>query len=388
MIKCPCGQYKDEGVMVQCEKCQIWQHTDCVGAVESDEAFFCEECSEKKLDLDIPIFPQPEYASPGEKYFVSLMRDDMQVRLGDTVYVLRAFKTVGGDATEPQEPSPPAKEAAPSPKTNEEEAKQGISTTTESLTTSQNSESSPSKDQRPTNGPSPLPTPCPLTPEGKGAKETAITNNIDATANPNSIEESKSPDEGVSPVAEKNEEDASETKRKEFNQGGIPHTMMSPSKGPSLASSSLAKGNYPTYKTVSADVVSTTDMDILRIERLWMNENGERFAFGHHYLRPHETYHEPSRKFYHNEVFRVPIYEVLPLDTIWRQCWVLDVPTFCKGRPVGAVEEHVYICEYRVDKGARLFNKIAKPKHVVCTKKFAFDSFDQRLKPSRNYAVS
>ena len=39
-----------------------------------------------------------------------------------------------------------------------------------------------------------------------------------------------------------------------------------------------------------------------RIERLWTNAAGEKFAFGHHYLRPHETFHEPSRKFFVNEV--------------------------------------------------------------------------------------
>ena len=126
--------------------------------------------------------------------------------------------------------------------------------------------------------------------------------------------------------------------------------------------------------------------------------SGERFAFGYHYLRPNETYHEPTRKFFRNEVFRIPIYEVLPLETIWQQCWVMDIPTFCKGRPIGSVEEHVYICEYRVDKKARLFDKIPKTSGKgkksksndlsFCTKWFAFDMFDVRLKPSRNYAVS
>ena len=150
----------------------------------------------------------------------------------------------------------------------------------------------------------------------------------------------------------------------------------------------LFSQNYPTYKSVEDSEASIEDMDIFRVERLWINEKGERFAFGHHYLRPHETFHEPTRKFFRNEVFRVPIYEVLPLDTIWKQCWVLDLPTFCKGRPRGALEEHIYICEYRVDKTARLFHRISKPKVPVCTKWFAFDIFDLRLKPSRNYTVS
>ena len=46
------------------------------------------------------------------------------------------------------------------------------------------------------------------------------------------------------------------------------------------------------------------------------------FAFGYHYLKPNETYHELTRRFIDNEVFRVLFYEVLTVDTIWRQ-WVI-----------------------------------------------------------------
>jgi hypothetical protein len=66
-------------------------------------------------------------------------------------------------------------------------------------------------------------------------------------------------------------------------------------------------------------------------------------------------------------------------------------PSFTKS---GDVQEHVYICEFRVDKKARLFDKIPKSSsksnsknkfQQVCTKWFAFDTFDIKLKPSRNY---
>merc|ERR1711899_214687 len=109
-------------------------------------------------------------------------------------------------------------------------------------------------------------------------------------------------------------------------------------------------------------------MDIFRVERLWVNETGHKFAFGFHYLRPHETFHE-----------------VLPLDTIWAECWVTDPVTFCRGRALAAKEEDVYICEYRVDKTARLFNKISKAKYPTCTKSYAFHNFDLRLKVTRSY---
>lgn len=58
---------------------------------------------------------------------------------------------------------------------------------------------------------------------------------------------------------------------------------------------------------------------------------GERFVFGHHYLRPHETYHEPTRKFYENEVVCAPLYEAVPCDLVAERCWVLDPHTYCKG---------------------------------------------------------
>ena len=92
IINCPCGQFKEEGMMIQCEKCQIWQHLDCVDSPEDpDSAYFCCNCTGDKPKLDIKLLPQPDHY-PGDSDYISLMRDDMQVRLGDTVYVLRALK--------------------------------------------------------------------------------------------------------------------------------------------------------------------------------------------------------------------------------------------------------------------------------------------------------
>ena len=233
VINCGCGQFRDEGVMIQCDKCECWQHTDCVlPDLKEDEEppdnWICDNCDPDKRDrapVDIALVPQPEFAGPGETYNVFMLREDgMQLKLGMTVYVLRAPKA-------------------------EDDIK-----------------------------------------ESKKEGEENIT----------------------------------------VGHGGIPHKSISPIKGPSKEAESLHAGNYPTYKSVDPDLVSTQDMDIFRVERLWVNEAGKKFAFGYHYLRPHETFHEPSRKFYDNEVFRVPLYEVLPLDTIWKQCWVMDPVTFCR----------------------------------------------------------
>lgn len=82
---------------------------------------------------------------------------------------------------------------------------------------------------------------------------------------------------------------------------------------------------------------------------------------------------------------RVPLYEAVPVELVISHCWVMDLNTFCKGRPIGAPEEHIYICEYRVDKGAKMFSKVSKSKFPICTKSFAFERFENRLKISRTY---
>lgn len=49
----------------------------------------------------------------------------------------------------------------------------------------------------------------------------------------------------------------------------------------STSSSSVKKH---TYKTIGK----------IGLERMWKDNNGNRFVYGHHYLRPQETYHEPT----------------------------------------------------------------------------------------------
>lgn len=246
-IQCICGIYRDEGIMIQCSECRIWQHTECTGADVEAEKYLCEKCSPRDVDYEIKLKDATEDGYP---YFLTLMRGkELQVRQSDTVYVLR---------------------------------------------------------------------------------DIAIKSETD--------------DDAVGPVKK--------------------HT----------------------YETIGE--VNYSECDIFRVERLWKNNEGNRFVFGHHYLRPHETYHEPTRKFYQNEVVRVPLYEVVPIELIMGRCWVMDAATFCKGRPINSVEPHVYICELRVDKAARLFSKNSKHNYPVCTKTYAFKKFRQKLKISRNYLVS
>lgn len=48
------------------------------------------------------------------------------------------------------------------------------------------------------------------------------------------------------------------------------------------------------------------DLRTFRVERLFMSPNGQRFVFGCYYARPHETFCDPSKMFYQNEVSLTP----------------------------------------------------------------------------------
>ncbi|KAM7318454.1 hypothetical protein ACRRTK_023191 [Alexandromys fortis] len=241
VIRCICGLYKDEGLMIQCDKCMVWQHCDCMGVNTDVEHYLCEQCDPRPVDREVPMIPRPHYAQPGCVYFICLLRDDLLLRQGDCVYLMRDSRR---------------------------------------------------------------------TPDGHPVRQS--------------------------------------------------------------------------YRLLSH--INRDKLDIFRIEKLWKNEKEERFAFGHHYFRPHETHHSPSRRFYHNELFRVPLYEIIPLEAVVGTCCVLDLYTYCKGRPKGVKEQDVYICDYRLDKSAHLFYKTHRNRYPVCTKPYAFDHFPKKLTPKRDFS--
>uniref|UniRef100_A0A3Q2XDE1 Ash1 (absent, small, or homeotic)-like (Drosophila) n=1 Tax=Haplochromis burtoni TaxID=8153 RepID=A0A3Q2XDE1_HAPBU len=238
VIRCICGMYKDEGLMIQCEKCMVWQHFDCMRLETEVEHYLCEQCDPRPVDREVPMIPQPSYAQAGSVYYICLLRDDLLLHQ-DCVYLMRDSRR---------------------------------------------------------------------SPEGQPVRQS--------------------------------------------------------------------------YRLLSH--INRDKLDIFRIEKLWKNE-GERFAFGHHYFRPHETHHSPSRRFYQNELFRMPLYEIIPLEAVVGTCCVLDLYTYCK-RPKGVKEQDVYICDYRLDKSAHLFYKIHRNRFPVCTKPYAFNHFPKRLTPKRDFS--
>ena len=246
-IDCFCGQYKDEGLMIQCEKCQVWQHCDCVAQTGAEDEYVCAKCLGRSPNLDIPVVPQPEYAQVGETYYVSMVRagDDMQLRVGDTVYVLRAQFDPGQKPASPKKARKAPKAAKP-----EEPSEKPSETPTEKPTETE--EGTNSKEGSPAlNGPIEQPTNEDTTPvESTSTTEVAAKTEINGDAG---TEDANVPANG-----------GGEEGSSQFSHGGIPHKMMSPLKGPSLEASTLKGNNYPTYKSVDPQTVSTDDMDIFR----------------------------------------------------------------------------------------------------------------------------
>ena len=52
-IRCVCGEETDKGLMIQCEKCLVWQHGACMDIKHEDQVpdnWFCELC-QRQLEL-------------------------------------------------------------------------------------------------------------------------------------------------------------------------------------------------------------------------------------------------------------------------------------------------------------------------------------------------
>lgn len=55
IIRCICGIPRDEGLMIQCERCMVWQHIECVKVEASVASYHCEVCVPRPVDYEIPM---------------------------------------------------------------------------------------------------------------------------------------------------------------------------------------------------------------------------------------------------------------------------------------------------------------------------------------------
>lgn len=148
------------------------------------------------------------------------------------------------------------------------------------------------------------------------------------------------------------------------------------------AANAAIKNRTPTF--------NRRDCIIVRVQHLAIIEStNQRMLFGHHYIWPRETYHEPNRKFFTNEVLRSPMCEWAALEEVQGVCCVLDQSTYVRGRPRGFELDDVYICEFRVDRDAKSFSRIPKSgRFPVNVKNYAFQKYDEKLSIRRTYSVS
>lgn len=243
-IRCICCIYKDEGLMVQCEKCYVWQHCDCMGVKPgSTDRYLCEECDPRPYSREVQVIPTPPNTPPGHTYYITLLRDSLLIKQGDCAYLMRDHRL------------------------------------------------------------------------------------------------------------------------RQNNSNAL-----------SMRASNRKLANIPQDK-----------LDIFRIEQLWTDERGDKYAYGHHFLRPHETHHSPSRTFYHNELFVSPFSEIIPLEAIVGLCCVMDLYTYCKGKPKDFKISDIFICDFRVDKAAGLFTRITKKRYPICTKPHVFDMYRHKICPKKNF---
>lgn len=61
VIRCICGMFRDEGMMIQCERCLVWQHCECVQADSKTASYYCERCMPREVDLEIAMNDYTEH---------------------------------------------------------------------------------------------------------------------------------------------------------------------------------------------------------------------------------------------------------------------------------------------------------------------------------------
>ncbi|XP_070558170.1 inactive histone-lysine N-methyltransferase 2E-like isoform X2 [Ptychodera flava] len=54
ITRCICGFDHDDGYMICCDKCSVWQHVECMGIDKTNipERYFCDECQPRTVDKD------------------------------------------------------------------------------------------------------------------------------------------------------------------------------------------------------------------------------------------------------------------------------------------------------------------------------------------------
>nr|XP_039251471.1 protein polybromo-1-like isoform X2 [Styela clava] len=94
------------------------------------------------------------------------------------------------------------------------------------------------------------------------------------------------------------------------------------------------------------------------IEKLYQDESGQQRMYGVWFFRPQETYHLQTRKFLMKEVFKSDYYNTVPVSSIKGKCFVMIGKDYFKQKPVGYLEDDVYVCVSRYSSRMKSFKRI------------------------------
>ncbi|XP_053202089.1 protein polybromo-1-like isoform X2 [Panonychus citri] len=97
---------------------------------------------------------------------------------------------------------------------------------------------------------------------------------------------------------------------------------------------------------------------ICRIDRMWVDKDGNAFFHGPWFVQPRELHSATSRMFYPQEVFLSSIGDTNPLLSICDKCSVLEVKDYITRRPTEISEQDIYVCELKYHEHEKKFIKL------------------------------
>ncbi|XP_069101019.1 protein polybromo-1-like isoform X15 [Argopecten irradians] len=109
---------------------------------------------------------------------------------------------------------------------------------------------------------------------------------------------------------------------------------------------------------------------LCRIDKIWVNRNGETYLNGPWYIYPSDIEHSPTRLFYKNEVFACGIEDTISIDRVAGKCSILHIKDYLTNRVTETPEEDVYLCESKYFELEKMVKKLGKglKKYVLSPK--------------------
>merc|ERR1719445_1399208 len=97
---------------------------------------------------------------------------------------------------------------------------------------------------------------------------------------------------------------------------------------------------------------------IFLIENIITGPDGDQMIYGNQFYRPRETFHQQTRKFLENEVFRTSEYKNVAFKDVVGRCCVMNVKDYFIKKPEGFEDKEIFVCESRYSVKSRSFKKM------------------------------